>query len=119
MQICWLPVHLQANDVVSSMSPTSDGFSDNNEGLPRFASLLQPMDVEKKLLLPNCTVCRGCNADLEDISAGFVRFQHVQFQHGRGGTNNFNYFARTTGVSERLVLKVRDQGNFVIALKFA
>lgn len=30
--------------------------------------LLGPQDAEWKASLPNCTVCRGCNAELEDIT---------------------------------------------------
>jgi hypothetical protein len=88
------------------MPAASDAASESDDALPRFAALLQPMDVEKKSRLPNCTVCRGCNADLVDISAGFVKFQNVRFQHGRGATNNFNFIARVPGHSARLVLKV-------------
>ena len=46
----------------------------------RFASLLQPLDEDRKALLPNCTHCRGCNAELKDMSEGQVRFLNIRFQ---------------------------------------
>ena len=77
--------------------------------VPRFASLLQPLDEERKAGLPNCTVCRGCNVELRDMSETPVRFQNVLFQHGKGATNSYLYFAQVPGISKRFIVKVRGQ----------
>ncbi len=45
----------------------------NEDYVPSFAPLLQPQDEEAKAKLPNCTVCRGCNVELDDMSERYVR----------------------------------------------
>lgn len=76
--------------------------------MPRFASLLQPLDEERKAGLPNCTICRGCNVELLDMSETAVRFQNVRFHHGKGATNSHLFFAQVPGISKRFIVKVRE-----------
>ncbi|GAX84742.1 hypothetical protein CEUSTIGMA_g12164.t1 [Chlamydomonas eustigma] len=74
--------------------------------IPRLAPYLQPLDIDQKAMLPNCTVCRGCNAELEYMSTQTIRFKNINFQHGQGATNNFLFFASVPGWNQRSIAKV-------------
>lgn len=91
--------------------PVSAGTPPEHQGRTqvqtRYGVLLEPSDVQQKALLPNCSVCRGCNMEVSDISATHVRFQNMHFQHGKGATNGRIFFTKTPGNPNRYILKVR------------
>jgi hypothetical protein len=40
------------------------------------------------------------------MSSQTVKFKNIKFQHGQGATNNFLFFARTPGQTQRSIAKV-------------
>ncbi|MEW5298305.1 MAG: hypothetical protein WDW36_001445 [Sanguina aurantia] len=68
-------------------------------------AMIRPAGL-KSDLLPNCTVCRGCNAEIADIHEQNVQFKDVHFKHGKGATNSWLFFAKPAGETRRFILKV-------------
>ncbi|MEW5309051.1 MAG: hypothetical protein WDW38_000963 [Sanguina aurantia] len=68
-------------------------------------AMIRPAGL-KSNLLPNCTVCRGCNAEIADIHEQNVQFKDVHFKHGKGATNSWLFFAKPAGETRRFILKV-------------
>lgn len=85
--------------------PHGDGLKPRRTKRGRFSDLLEPLDEAIKALKPNCSVCRGCNYELRDISSAEVQFQNIHFTHGAGATSNWMFFASRPG-EDRATVKI-------------